>query len=177
MRPAYARNHLERDFQASEPNTKWMVDIIFIKTSEGRLYLCAVLGLSSHKVVGGSMSPVLNRHMVIKAVMMACWQRPDRSPVILHPDRGTQFTSADYQQFLQDHYIIIIIIIMSAVGHCGDNAAMEGFFGVLKRERVYRHRYLTLSEARSDMFDYTSNASTTRACDARWTRKIRPLDS
>ena len=151
VRPAYVRNHLERDFQALEPNTKWVVDITFIRTGEGWLYLCTVLDLFSHRVVGWSMSPVQDRHMVLKAVMMACWQRPDRSPVILHSDRGTQFTSADYQQFLKDHHIISS---MSAVGHCGDNAAMEGFFGVLKRERVYRRRYLTLSDARSDVFDY-----------------------
>lgn len=43
---------------------------------------------------------------------------------------------------------------MSAVGHCGDNAAMESFFGMLKRERVYRRRYLTLDDARADGFDY-----------------------
>ncbi len=43
---------------------------------------------------------------------------------------------------------------MSAVGHCGDNAAGEGFFGLLERERVKRRRYLTMAEARSDLFDY-----------------------
>jgi putative transposase len=150
-RPAYVRNHLERDFLALEPNTKWVVDITFIRTGEGWLYLCAVLDLFSHKIVGWSMSSVQDRHMVLKAVLMACWQRQDRNAVILHSDRGTQFTSADYQQFLQDHHITSS---MSAVGHCGDNAAMEGFFGLLKRERVHRRRYLTLADARADVFDY-----------------------
>lgn len=151
IRPAYVRNHLERDFVALEPNTKWVVDITFIKTGEGWLYLCAVMDLYSGKIVGWSMSSVQDRHMVLKAVMMACWQRADRDPVILHSDRGTQFTSADYQQFLKDHRILSS---MSAVGHCGDNAAMEGFFGLLKRERIYRRRYLTLADARADVFDY-----------------------
>ena len=90
VRPAYVRNHLERDFEALEPNTKWVVDITFIRTGEGWLYLCAVLDLFSHKIVGWSMSSVQDRHMVLKAVMMACWQRPHRNPVILHSDRGTQ---------------------------------------------------------------------------------------
>ena len=83
--------------------------------------------------------------------MMASWQRPDRSPVILHSDRGTQLTSAEYQQFLKDQRIISS---MSDVGHCGDNAAAEGFFGKLKRERVHRRCYLTLAAARADVFDY-----------------------
>ena len=89
--------------------------------------------------------------MVIKAVLMACWQRPDREPLVLHSDRGTQFTSGEYQRFLADHNILSS---MSAVGHCADNAAAEGFFGMIKRERVRRRRYLTLAEARSDVFDY-----------------------
>src|SRR5690606_16294318 len=150
-RPAQVRNHLERDFTALEPNAKWVVDITYLRTGEGWLYLCAVLDLFSNKIVGWSMSPVQDRHLVLKAVMMAGWQRADREPVVLHSDRGTQFTSADYQQFLKDQHIISS---MSAVGHCGDNAAMEGFFGMLKRERVHRRRYLTLADARADVFDY-----------------------
>jgi len=51
--------------------------------------------------------------MVLKAVMMACWQRPHCSPVILHSDLGTQFASADYQKFLKDHHLISS---MNAVG-------------------------------------------------------------
>lgn len=166
-RPAHVHNHLERDFNALEPNTKWVVDITYLRTGEGWLYLCAVLDLYSHRIVGWSMAPVQDRHLVLKAVMMAGWQRPDRSPVILHSDRGTQFTSADYQQFLKDHHIISS---MSAVGHCGDNAAMEGFFGMLKRERVHRRRYLTLADARADVFDYIErfhNPRMQRRLDAR----------
>lgn len=151
VRPIHVRNHIERDFTANEPNTKWVVDITYIRTGEGWLYLCAVLDLYSGKVVGWSMSPIQDRHLVLKAVMMASWQRADRSEVILHSDRGTQFTSAQYQQFLKDHNIVSS---MSDVGHCGDNAAAEGFFGKLKRERVHRRRYLTLSAARADVFDY-----------------------
>jgi putative transposase len=150
-RPAGLQNHLERDFSALEPNTKWVVDITYIYTAEAWLYLCAVSDLYCGKVVGWSMSPLQDRHMVIKAVMMACWQREDQAPVVLHSDRGTQFTSHDYQQYLHDHNIISS---MSDVGHCGDNAPAEGFFGLLKRERVNRRRYRTLAEARSDVFDY-----------------------
>ncbi|WP_449301576.1 IS3 family transposase [Pseudoxanthomonas mexicana] len=95
VRPAHVRNHLARDFAALEPNTKWVVDITYIRTGEGWLYLCAVLDLYSGKVVGWSMAPVQDRHLVLKAVMMASWQRSDRNSVILHSDRGTQFTSAD----------------------------------------------------------------------------------
>jgi putative transposase len=151
VRPAYVRNHLERDFTATEPNTKWVTDITYIRTAESWLYLCVVVDLFGGKVVGWSMSRTQDRQLVLKAVLMACWQRSGREPVILHSDRGTQFTSYEYQQFLKDHRITLS---MSDVGHCGDNAPAEGFFGMLKRERVNRRRYLTVADARADVFDY-----------------------
>jgi putative transposase len=110
-----------------------------------------VLDLYSGLIVGWSMSARQDRQLVIQAVLMALWQRPARTPVILHSDRGCQFTAEEYQRFLMAHQIISS---MSAVGHCADNAAAEGFFGLLKRERVNRRHYRTHAEARADIFDY-----------------------
>ena len=70
---------------------------------------------------------------------------------LLHSDRGTQFTSEEYQRFLKGHNLTCS---MSAVGSCADNALVEGFFGMLKRERVNRRRYRSRAEARADVFDY-----------------------
>ena len=110
-----------------------------------------MLDLYSGVVVGWSMSPRQDRQLVVQAVLMAVWQRPARTPVILHSDRGCQFTSEEYQQFLAAHQVTCS---MSAVGSCADNAAAESFFGVLKRERVNRQQYRTRAEARADIFDY-----------------------
>jgi len=152
IRRAYVRNHLERDFTANQPNTKWVTDITYIHTAEGWLYLCVVLDLWGGKVIGWSMSTRQDRQLVLKAVLMACWQRPGRNhPLVLHSHRGTQFTSYEYQQFLKDHRITLS---MSDVGHCGDNAPAEGFFGMLKRERINRRRYRTVVDTRADVFDY-----------------------
>ena len=89
--------------------------------------------------------------MVLQAVLMALWQRDGRTPVVLHSDRGCQFTSDEYQRFLKGHNLLSS---MSAVGSCADNAPAEGFFGMLKRERVNRRCYRTHAEARADVFDY-----------------------
>ena len=89
-----------------------------------------------------------DRQMVIRAVQMAVWQRQGSHSVILHSDRGSQFRSGDYQRYLAANGLVCS---MSAVGHCGDNAACEGFFGLLKRERVYRMTYPTLDAARADV--------------------------
>jgi putative transposase len=150
-RPDGVQNHLARDFTADEPNTKWVTDITYIRTSEGWLYLSVVLDLYSGGIVGWSMSARQDTQLVLQSVLMALWQRTDRSPVVLHSDRGCQFTSDEYQRFLKGHQLRSS---MSAVGSCADNAAAEGFFGLLKRERVNRRQYLTRAEARADVFDY-----------------------
>ncbi len=95
-RPAGVENRLARDFQADQPNSKWVTDITYIRTGEHFLYLCVVLDLYSRVVVGWSMSPRQDRQLVLQAVLMALWQRADRSPVVLHSDRGCQFTSDEY---------------------------------------------------------------------------------
>lgn len=151
-RPDNAENHLARDFAADESNTKWVTDITYIPVVGGLwLYLCVVVDLYSGIVVGWSMSRCQNRQLVLQAVLMALWQRESRQPVILHSDRGCQFTSDEYQRFLKGHNLTCS---MSGVGSCVDNATCEGFFGMLECERVNRRRYDSHANARADIFDY-----------------------
>lgn len=150
-RPGHVLNHLQRDFTAQQANTKWVTDITYIRTAEGWLYLAVVIDLYSRLVIGWSMSSSMEKELVGQAVLMALWQKQSTEGVILHSDRGSQYTSHEYQLFLSAHGIVSS---MSAVGSCYDNAAAESFFGVLKRERVNRKRYMTRAEARSDIFDY-----------------------
>ena len=150
-RPTGIENHLNRQFNADTANARWATDITYIRTAEHWLYLAVVMDLFSKQIVGWSMSHRQTRELVLQAVLMAVWQRKGKTPIILHSDRGTQFTSEEYQLFLKDHGLICS---MSAVGSCADNAAVEGFFGQLKRERVNRRYYLTHQQARSDIFDY-----------------------
>jgi len=144
-------NLLERDFSAHEPETKWVTDITEILTLEGKLYLCIVLDLFSKLVMGWSMHHRQDRHMVVRAVQMAVWQRSGSSEIILHSDRGGQFISGTYQKFLGGN---ALVCSMSAVGHCADNAACQGLFGQLKRKRVNQRQYRTRDEARADLFDF-----------------------
>lgn len=89
--------------------------------------------------------------MVIRAIEMAVWQRQANCDVILHSDRGSQFRSTDYQHFLKQNSLICS---MSAVCHFGDNAACEGFFGVLKRDRTSWMKYPTIDAVKVDLFNY-----------------------
>jgi transposase InsO family protein len=146
-----APNHLDRQFTAEAPNQRWVADITYIRTQEGWLYLAAVMDLYSKAIVGWSMSHRLNREIVLKALMMAIWQRRPDEPLLHHSDRGSQYASDDFQALLAEHGIECS---MSSTGSCYDNAAMESWFGLLKRERVNKRRYRTRAAARADVFDY-----------------------
>lgn len=101
LRPIGIANHLQRDFTATEPETKWVTDITEITTGEGKLYLCVVIDLYSKLVLGGFMHHRQDRHRVMRAVDMAIGQRQGGWSVILHSDRGSQFMSGDYQRLLR----------------------------------------------------------------------------
>lgn len=106
--------------------------------------------------------------MVVRAVQMAVWQRQGSSEVILHSDRGGQFISGTYRKFLGGN---ALVSRMSAVGHCADNAACGGFFGVLKRELINRTKYPKLDAARADVFEYIE-----RFHNSRMRRRIAQQD-
>ena len=146
-----AKNLLRQDFAAEAPNQRWASDITYISTHQGWLYLAVVMDLYSRRIVGWSMSRWLNRHLVIDALSMAIGSRRPERVLIHHSDRGSQYTSDDFRDELEKHGIECS---MSARGNCYDNAVVESFFGLLKRERINRVRYRTRDEARADVFDY-----------------------
>jgi transposase InsO family protein len=148
---AVADNLLEQDFTAEGPNQRWASDITYISTQQGWLFLAVVMDLYSRRIVGWSMNRWMSRHLVIDALTMAIDQRQPDGVLIHHSDRGAQYTSDDFRAELEKHGIQCS---MSARGNCYDNAVVESFFGLLKRERINRTRYLTRDEARADVFDY-----------------------
>ena len=146
-----ANNLLQQNFAAKEPNYRWASDITYIDTQQGWLYLAIVMDLYSRRIVGWSMDRWMNRHLVIDALRMALGYRLPREELIHHSDRGAQYTSDDFRNELDKHGIQCS---MSGRGNCYDNAVVESFFGLLKRERVNRVRYRTRDEARTDIFEY-----------------------
>lgn len=148
---AVADNLLQQNFSASRPNQHWAADITYISTQQGWLYLAVVMDLYSRRIVGWSMDRWNSRHIAINALNMALEQRQPEGVLLHHSDRGAQYTSDDFRNELKKHGIKCS---MSARGNCYDNAVVESFFGLLKRERVNRTRYLTRDEAKQDVFEY-----------------------
>jgi putative transposase len=146
-----AENVLDRHFIPERPNQAWAADITYVRTDEGWLYLAVVMDLYSRRVVGWSMQDRIGRDLVMDAVTMAVWQRQPQPGLLHHSDRGSQYSSEDFQRLLAEHGIRRS---MSGHGNCYDNACVESFFATLKRERVYRRHYRTRQEARADLFEY-----------------------
>lgn len=146
-----SKNVLARGFKVSEPNRVWVTDITYIRTYDGFLYLAVVLDLFSRQVVGWATRPTQHTDLVLQALLAAVWRRKPSPGLLLHSDQGTQFTSGDWQSFLREHDIVCS---MSQRGNCHDNAAMESFFQLLKRERIKRRIYSNHDEARADVFQY-----------------------
>jgi putative transposase len=82
---------------------------------------------------------------------MAVWRRKPESRVIVHSDQGSQYTSYEWQEFLEEHGLAGS---MSPRGNCHDNTVAESFFQLLKRERIKKCVYLTRAIAKRDIFNY-----------------------
>ena len=147
-----AMNVLDRNFTAQAPNQKWVTDITYLPTSDGWVYLAAVIDLFSRKVVGWALSDSLETRVVSDALRNAIEKRsPNRGELLHHSDRGCQYTSDAYQRTLRT---LGITCSMSRRGNCYDNAVAERFFWSLKHEWTKHHQYETLEDARLSVFTY-----------------------
>lgn len=146
-----APNLLNRNFSADQPNQKWVVDISYIWTREGWLYLAVVLDLYSRRVIGWAVSNRMKRDLAIRALEMAVALRKPPKGCIHHSDRGSQYCSHDYQKLLRKHGFKDS---MSGKGNCYDNAAMETFFKTIKAELIWRHSWQTRRDAEIAIFEY-----------------------
>jgi putative transposase len=148
----YAPNQLQQRFVATQPNQVWLADVTYIATQAGWLYLAAVLDLHSRRIVGWAMDEQMPDTLTQRALQMALGQRQPKAHRLLHhSDRGSQYTSDDYQRRLAQHGIQVS---MSSTGNCYDNAPMESFFAQLKTELVHHERYPTRQAAQSSIFSY-----------------------
>lgn len=146
-----APNRLDRQFKAELPNQKWVVDITYIPTDQGWLYLAGVMDLCSRKIVGWSMAEHLKTDLVHDALTMAIARRGPHPGLLHHSDRGVQYASEAYRHLLDLHGMESS---MSAKGDCWDNACAESFWATLKKELIHHQQYATREEARQSIFEY-----------------------
>ncbi|MDC2863709.1 IS3 family transposase [Bacillus sp. BP-3] len=145
-------NLLEQDFSTTTINEKWIADITYIHTQkDGWCYLASVMDLYSKKIVGYSFSRNMTTNLVVKALENAYYTQKPPEGLILHTDLGTQYTSKELQTILANYKINPSF---SKKGCPYDNACMESFHATLKKEEVYRTKYVTFEQANLALFQY-----------------------
>ena len=161
--PQYlAENLLNRQFHSEKPNEKWLTDVTEFKWYEGievhKLYLSAILDLCDRRIVAYAVSERNDNPLVFKTFDRAVKLNPDARS-LFHSDRGYQYTSRAFHQKLVQAGMVQS---MSRVAHCIDNGPMEGFWGILKRERYYGRRFISKQELVQIIASYISYYSTRR---------------
>lgn len=146
-----AENVLNQSFAAEKPNQVWMADITYIPTDEGWLYLASLEDLCTRKIVGFHMGERMTRELCLRALDQAYRHQRPKGTVLHHSDRGSQYASSDYQTQLRQYGMTGS---MSRKGNCYDNACIESFHSVLKKELVYLHKFKTREEAKEKIFEY-----------------------
>ncbi len=150
---------VRRSFRRDRPNELWLTDITEHPTREGKVYCCVVLDAFFRLVVGWSIDSTQTTVLVLNALGMATLRREHRDGLVIHSDRGVQFTSWAFSQRVRDAGIAPS---MGAVGSAYDNAMVEAFWARMQVELFNRHRWKTRIELATAIHDYIEHFHNTR---------------
>lgn len=145
-------NLLNRDFKTSGINQKWCTDITYIHTiQDGWTYLASVMDFHSRKIIGYAYSKRMTAELAVQAVGNACLKVKDATGIILQSDLGTQYTSRMFEDYLLQNQIIHSY---SRKGNPYDNACIESFHSILKKEEIHQNKYFDFKMASKAIFEY-----------------------
>ena len=157
-----AENILNREFYAAKPNEKWLTDVTEFKYYVGaevkKLYLSAILDLYDRRIVAYKIGASNNNQLVFDTFDNAVVANPRAHP-LFHSDRGYQYTSKIF------HAKLVAAKMrqsMSRAGHCIDNGPIEGYWGILKSEMYYLHKFTSAEELTSAIENYIEFYNTHR---------------
>ena len=161
--PQYvAANILKRKFHADKPNEKWLTDVTefkyYIGIEKHKVYLSAILDLLDRRIVSFVIRDTNDNALVFDTFDKAVADNPSAHP-LFHSDRGFQYTNRVFHAKLERAGMTQS---MSRVGKCIDNGPMEGFWGILKRERYYGRRFTSRESLVNMIEDYITYYNTRR---------------
>jgi putative transposase len=146
-----APNILNQNFATSRPNKVWVADITYIPCREGRLYLASILDLCTKEIVGWRLGDRMTTELVLGALEDAYKAKKPKKGLLHHSDRGSQYASKEYRAKL---VTCKMTASMSRKGNCYDNACIESFHSILKKEMVYCKKFKTKQQAYEEIFRY-----------------------
>lgn len=144
-------NILNRQFHVEAPNCVWVSDVTCIKLKERYYYLCAIIDLYSRKVIAHKVSTRNSTQLITATLRMAYDTRMPGENLMFHSDQGSQYTAHAFRQLLKR---LKITQSFSNAGAPHDNAMMESFFSVFKKEEFYRSAYRSETEMREKIAKY-----------------------
>lgn len=137
--------NLAREMLVDGVDQLWVSDITYIRLRGEFIYLAVILDAYSRRVIGWELSRRIDTELTVGALRMALTTRQIKPGLVHHSDRGVQYASREYTDYLNE---ASITISMSRRGNPYDNAQAESFMKTLKYEEVYLGEYANLSEAR-----------------------------
>ena len=150
--PDDKENIIDRNFQADTVFKKLVTDITYIHVkNEGWTYLASVMDLYDRKIIGWSYGRNITAELATQAVKNACLNIKNTNGIVLHSDLGSQYTSDEFESYLKSRGILHSF---SRKGNPYDNACIESFHSILKKEEVYTTTYHTFEEAKLALFEY-----------------------
>jgi putative transposase len=146
---------VKRDFTAPAPDRLWVTDFTYLRCWEGRVFFSFVIDVFSRMIVGWQLAAHMRTDLVLDALRMALGLRQPGADVALvhHSDAGSQYTSHDYQQVLDDHTVLASI---GTVGDCYDNALAESFVDSFKTELIADRVWRTRSQLELAVVEYVA---------------------
>jgi transposase InsO family protein len=152
---------VERDFSATGPDRLWVGDFTYLRSWEGASFFAFVIDAFSRKVVGWQLASHMRTDLVLDALRMALHQRGPGADfeLVAHTDRGSQYTSADYTQELNDHGVLASV---GSVGDAYDNAMAESFVDSFKTELIADRVWRTRSQLELAIVEYVAWFNTSR---------------
>jgi transposase InsO family protein len=136
--------NLIKDLYLTGANQVWVSDITYIRTHDDFAYLSLITDKSSRKIVGYHLGRTLTAQETLKALKMAVKEMPKGIFPIHHSDRGSQYCSHEYVNYLKDHNMLIS---MTEVNHCAENALAERVNGILKQEYFLSNEFRDFKQA------------------------------
>ena len=144
-------NQLNRNFNATRPNQKWLTDVTYIHTDQGVVYLSVIKDLYDGFIVAYHTNSQNSVALVTTTLRLALQKHPVHAGLCLHSDQGSAYCSHDYFMTTTKANITPS---MSRRANCWDNAPMENFFGHLKEEVIRHIRLHTVVQAKEVIADY-----------------------
>jgi len=152
---------VERDFTATRPDELWVADFTYLRCWEGVVFFSFVIDVYSRRIVGWQFASHMRTTLVLDALRMALTRRSTGADLQLvhHSDAGSQYTSYDYTQTLDDHDVLASI---GSVGDAYDNALAESFVDSFKTELIRDRVWQTRTQLELAIVEYVAWFNTTR---------------